>query len=151
MSPRSFIDTNVWVYAVDTGEPTKRARALEVLAPGGDKDYVLSAQVLGEFYTTVTGKLKNAVSAPDADAYIERMKRLPVIPIDVALVDAAIAGTRAWGVSHWDSLILAAASAGGCSVVISEDLADGAAYGSIRIENPFAAARVPADEGERDR
>jgi predicted nucleic acid-binding protein len=140
MSPRAFVDTNIWVYAVDTGEPPKRARALEVLGPGEDKDYVLSAQVLGEFYTTVTGKLKNAVSGREADAYIERMKQLPVVPIDVALVEAAIAGSRAWGVSYWDALILAAATAGGCSVVISEDLADGATYGSVRILNPFGPA-----------
>lgn len=27
MNGRAFIDTNVWVYAVDAAEPTKRARA----------------------------------------------------------------------------------------------------------------------------
>ena len=140
MSQRAFVDTNVWVYAVDTGEPTKRARALEVLAPGTEKDYVVSAQVLGEFYTTVTGKLQNAVPASDASAFIQRMKGLPVVPVDVALVDAAIVGTRAWGISYWDSLIIAAAEGAGCSVVISEDMAHGATYGSVRIENPFADA-----------
>ncbi len=58
MNGRAFIDTNVWVYAVDVAEPTKRARALEVPAASPDKDYVISAQVLGEFYATVTGKLR---------------------------------------------------------------------------------------------
>ena len=140
MNLRAFVDTNVWVYAVDTGEPTKRARAREVLAPGPDKDYVVSAQVLGEFYATITGKLKNAVSASDASAFIQRMKGLPVIPVDVSMVDAAIAGTGVWGLSYWDSLIVAAASAAGCTVVISEDMAHGGTYGSVRIENPFAAA-----------
>ena len=140
MSARAFVDTNVWVYAVDTGEPTKRARAVEVLGPAEDKDYVISAQVLGEFYTTVTGKLRNAVSGGEADAYIERMKQLPVVPIDATLVGTAIAGSRAWGVSYWDALIVAAAQAGGCSVIISEDLTDGAMYGSVRVMNPFGPA-----------
>ena len=143
MSQRAFVDTNVWIYAVDNAEPTKRSRALEVLAPGPDKDYVVSVQVLGEFYATVTGKLKTAVSASDANAFIQRMKGLPVIPLDVAVVDAAIAGTMAWGISYWDALIVAAAAAAGCSIVISEDMANGAAYGSVRIENPFAAAPGP--------
>jgi predicted nucleic acid-binding protein len=138
MSERAFVDTNVWVYAVDLAEPAKRSRALEVLAPSGDKDYVVSVQVLGEFYNTVTGKLKTAVPASDAKLFIERMKGLPVIPLDVSIVDAAIAGATAWGISYWDALIVAAAAAAGCSVVITEDLANGVTYGSVRVENPFA-------------
>jgi predicted nucleic acid-binding protein len=137
VSQRSFVDTNIWVYAVDTGEPAKRSRALEVLAPGPDKDYVVSAQVLGEFYATATGKLKPPVQPADADEFIRRMKELPVVSVDAALVDTAIAGSRRWRISYWDALIVASASAAGCDVLLSEDLAHGATLGSVRIENPF--------------
>lgn len=137
MSPRSFIDTNVWVYAVDTADKAKQTRALAILEPDVEKDYVISAQVLGEFYATVSGKLSAAVPAPDGRAMVERMKQLPVVPLDVSLVDEAIAGSQDWRISYWDSLIVAAARAAGCEVLVSEDLAHGVAYGGVRVENPF--------------
>jgi predicted nucleic acid-binding protein len=137
VSERAFVDTNIWVYAVDTADAAKQARALDVLAPGLDKDYVISVQVIGEFYSTVTGKLKHAVTATEARVMVERMKQLPVMPLDIALVNDAIEGCGLWDLSYWDSLILAAARSAGCSVVISEDLSHGASYGSVRVENPF--------------
>src|SRR5664280_1707102 len=46
MTDPIFVDTNVWVYAVDAADPGKRARALEVTAPAPDRDLVISTQVL---------------------------------------------------------------------------------------------------------
>jgi predicted nucleic acid-binding protein len=143
VTARAFVDTNVWVYAVDTGEPVKRARALDILAAGTEKDYVISVQVLGEFYATVTGKLKDKVSAPDGRAMVEQLKQLPVMALDITLVDDAISGCREWKISYWDALIIAAAQAAGCQLVISEDLSDGAKYGSVRVENPFRELTGP--------
>jgi hypothetical protein len=40
-------------------------------------------------------------------------------------------------IGHWDAAILEAGKALGCDVVLSEDLADGADYGGVRVENPF--------------
>lgn len=143
MTDRAFIDTNVWVYAVDTAEPVKRARALEVLTASPEKDYVISVQVLGEFYAAVTGKLKDSVGAPDWRAMVEQMKQLPVVPLDGSLVNDAISGCEKWKISYWDALIVAAAESAGCHVVFSEDLSDGATYGSVRVENPFAQSAAP--------
>ena len=53
------------------------------------------------------------------------------------LVTAAIAGSREWGISPWDALIVRAAEAAGCRRLVTEDLAHGAVYGSVRVENPF--------------
>lgn len=41
--------------------------------------------------------------------------------------------------SRWDSLIVAAAEVAGCARILSEDLADGASYFCITVENPFRA------------
>jgi predicted nucleic acid-binding protein len=60
---------------------------------------------------------------------------------DASLVAAAIAGSREWLISIWDALILRAAEVAGCGLVLSEDLADGATYGSVVVENPFRSAR----------
>lgn len=140
MTSRAFVDTNVWVYAVDDGEPEKQARAQQLLQPTQDTDLVVSAQVLGEFYVTVRRKLAETLPELDAVALVDRMRQLPVVPVDGNLVGAAIANAHEWQVSYWDALILTAAEASGCEVVLSEDLNDGQSYGSVRVENPFRNA-----------
>ncbi len=138
MTERVFIDTNVWVYAVDAAEPAKRERARAVIAPRNDAHITTSSQVLSEFYTVVTRKLASPMSDELAAQLVDRLSQLPVVPVDADLVLRAIAGSRAWGISVWDALIIRAAEVAGCAVVLSEDLADGATYGSVRISNPFA-------------
>ena len=141
MTSRLFVDTNVWVYTVDNGEPDKQAQARLAVAPSPDRDVVVSAQVLGEFYVTVTRKLAAVLPEADAMALVDRMRRLPVVQIDGELVATAIANARAWQISYWDALILTAADTSGCDVVLSEDLSHGRTYGSVRVENPFLAGR----------
>jgi len=146
MTDRSFVDTNVWVYAIDADEPAKRARARAVLDPAAAGSLVVSAQVLGEFYVTVTRKLSKRVPLDVADAMIGRMRQLPVVAIDADLVSAAISGSRAWQLSYWDALIVAAAASAGCTLLLTEDLADGATYGGVRVEDPFAERHRASDE-----
>ena len=146
MTARSFVDTNVWVYAVDTDEPAKQVLARAVLDPSDGSSLVVSAQVLGEFYVTVTRKFGRRVTEDAAASMVERMRQLPVVAIDADLVAAAISGTRAWQLSYWDALIVAAAAAAGCSRVLTEDLADGATYGGVRVENPFAEGQRVSEE-----
>ena len=139
MTEPIFVNTNVWVYAVDAADPAKRKRAMEVTAAAVGRDLVISTQVLTEFYAVVTRKLAVPVSSDDAEAMVRQLSDLPVVAIDSSLVVSAIAGSRAWQVSIWDALILRAAEVAGCRRVLSEDLADGATYGSVVVENPFAS------------
>jgi predicted nucleic acid-binding protein len=161
MTDRVFVDSNVWVYAVDEDEPVKRAQARALLSPTAPETLVTSAQVLGEFYTTVTRKLPRPVADDVAAGMVERMTRLPLVAIDADRVQEAITGSRSWQLSYWDALIIAAARSAGCDRLLTEDLADGTTYGGVRVENPFseqrrvserrpdyAAARGPWDDGE---
>jgi predicted nucleic acid-binding protein len=141
MSEPVFVDTNVCVYAVDAADPAKRERALEVAAPARGRDLVVSTQVLTEFYAVVTRKLSVPVPAQDAEAMVAHLSALPIVAVDASLAAAAIAGSRKWLISIWDALILRAAEVAGCGLVLSEDLADGATYGSVAVENPFRSAR----------
>lgn len=54
---------------------------------------------------------------------------------------AALTTRQRFQVSYWDAAILEASRALGCDVVLSEDLADGADYAGVRIENPFRRSR----------
>jgi predicted nucleic acid-binding protein len=141
MTDRVFVDSNVWVYAVDEDEPVKREQARALLSSAAPDTLVTSAQVLGEFYTTVTRKLPRPVVAEFAAAMVERMARLPVVAIDTDRVQEAIAGTRSWQLSYWDALIIAAARSAGCGRLLTDDLAEGATYGGVRVENPFSDRR----------
>ena len=140
MTEPVFVDTNVWVYAVDTADPVKRERALQAVAPAPGRDIVVSTQVLTEFYAVVTRRLAVPVSLDDAEAMVRQLLALPVIAIDASIVASAVTGSREWQISIWDALIVRAAEVAGCRRVLSEDLADGRTYGSIVVENPFATA-----------
>ena len=65
-------------------------------------------------------------------------RRCPrVIPVTLEVHQRAIQIARSTGYHFYDSLMLAAAVEGGCTVFYSDDLHHGQAIGSLRIHNPF--------------
>ena len=50
---------------------------------------------------------------------------------------AAAATCQRFGVSYWDAVILEAARALGCDLVLSEDLSDGQDYAECGSKTPF--------------
>jgi len=138
MSDRAFLDTNILVYAYDFTDPAKQQRAAQIVNAGVRQDsVVVSAQVLGEFFVTVTRKVKPPLTAQEAAAVLHMLSPLMVVPTDRALVDAAVNFHMQYKISYWDALIVAAAERAGCRKVLSEDLADGQQYGTVVVENPF--------------
>lgn len=136
MSRRSFVDTNVLVYALDGNEPDKRRAASRLLA--ADEAFALSTQVLGEFYVTVTRKMRPPLSAADAQSAVSELARLPVVATDLTLVQAAMATAQNAQISYWDALIIEAAVVAGCERVLTEDLATGSVIRGVEVVNPFA-------------
>ncbi len=139
MSDRAFLDTNILVYAIDETEPEKRdiARRLLSSATGDGLVFVLSTQVLSEFYTVVTRRLAEPISEDAAAAVVDRLSLNPIVSIDSTLVKAGIQTSLSSQLSYWDGLIVASAAAGGCERLLTEDLNDGQTIGSVRVENPF--------------
>jgi len=142
MSGRAFLDTNILVYAVDEAEPEKRDTARRLLSSAGHGEFVLSTQILSEFYTVVTRKLEEPISEATAAAAVDQLSLLAIVHIDPALVKAAIQTSRSSRLSYWDGLIVASAVAGGCERLLTEDLNDGQVIGSVRVENPFGERTV---------
>lgn len=136
MTTKAFIDTNVFVYSVDTAESRKQATAKTVLADWPHA--TVSTQVLNEFFVIATRKLAKPLNIEAASAIVHEMAQLNCVSVDASLVQAAITEGQRWQVSHWDALMLAAARRSGCDVILTEDLSSGAAYDGLRIENPFA-------------
>jgi predicted nucleic acid-binding protein len=136
MAPRTFLDTNVFVYAADASDPRKQARASEILLTTAR--IVVSTQVINEFYVVATRKLKPPLPEQVAADAAERMTRYVCVAIDADLALRAIRAGQRWQLSHWDALMIEAARQAACGRVLSEDLANGSAFDGIRIENPFA-------------
>lgn len=135
---RTFLDTNVLVYAFDDDAGWKRERAWEVIdqlnAMGGA---VVSTQVLQEFYVVTTRKLARPLPEQDAEDAVRTLCRWPVARSDAALVEAAIGVSRRYQLSLWDALILRAAGETGCSRVLSEDMQSGLEVDGVVVHNPF--------------
>lgn len=133
----SFLDTNVAVYAFDRSAGDKRRRALALL---GDTSIrlVVSAQVLNEFYVTVTRKLPEPLAPAVALDAVRELARLTVVPMDAETTLAAIALSQESRIGFWDASIVVAASRSGCSTLLTEDLNHGQRLLDVEIVNPFA-------------
>lgn len=136
---RTFLDTNIVVYAVDGNEPAKQQVALEAIASLAPGSGVLSTQVLTEFYVTATRKLAIPLSHDDAAFAVERLARFDVVSHDARLVRAAIGLCASTRISLWDALIVRAAATSGCERLLTEDLNAGQRIDGVLVENPFAS------------
>ena len=132
-----FLDTNVLLYSISSApdEAAKREIALRLLQRG---DCVLSVQVLQEFYNQAT-RITRSASRPNdpVERIVTALLRFRIRENTVELFLAAIAIVRAHRISLWDALIVAAAQAAGCDILLTEDLSHGQRFGNLRIENPF--------------
>ena len=135
-----FVDTNVLLYAVSMApeERRKAAIAVDLLhAP----DLALSVQVLQEFYVQSTRPTKaDRISHAHALLLVEAYLRFPTQETTVSLTRAALDAAERFGVSLWDAAMVEATRALSCSVLLTEDLADGQDYDGVRVENPFRIA-----------
>lgn len=138
MSVECFLDTNVLVYAAAGSDPTspKRKRALELIETAS---FGISAQVLQEFYVTVTRKLAVPLSPAHAIEWVEALEAFPCLPVDNALVKLGAECSVRFQLSYWDGAILAAAQCLGAPLLFTEDLNDSQRYGSVMVRNPFLA------------
>ncbi len=134
---RVFFDTNVIVYAHDNSSPEKRDKARKLLAQSfTDGSGVLSAQVLGETFISLTRKL--GVDEEAAADEVVQLSAYRVVEVSSDLVLRALEIKAHFQLSYWDALIVAAAEHAGCGTLFSEDLNDGQCYGSVTVKNPFA-------------
>ena len=141
-SGRTFVDTNVLLYAHDASETEKQPIARALLeGVWADRSGVLSTQVLQEFYVVATRKFKPPMRRSEARELVALYATWPVVQVDVELILDATALEERAQLSFWDALIVEAARRGGAARIVSEDLQDGRRIANIAIEDPFGAHR----------
>jgi predicted nucleic acid-binding protein len=137
MSDKTFIDTNVLIYAHDIDARVKNDIAKEVLRElWSERTGVLSMQVLQEFYINVTRKITSPLSKESARSVVTSYATwcTETTPIEISAAFRIEDESR---IGFWDALIVSSAVKSGATRLLSEDLKPGQRIGGIVIENPF--------------
>lgn len=132
-------DTNVFVYVWDNRFPDKVTVASKVSARLAAVGSAISVQVVGEVQNVLSKKLKfsNWMAAQTAR---NLLAGFDIYSPSRANAEEALGEMAAGRHSYWDALMLTAARDAGCSIMFSEDMQDGAKFGSLEIVNPFGVA-----------
>lgn len=134
-----FIDTNILVYAHDPDEGSKYDTAVAVLADlWRNGTGVLSTQVLQEFYSIATRKMKPAMSRQEARARVAEYGEWCSMGTDPQLIVSASILDERHNLQWWDALILEAAMRSGATTLLTEDMQHGQRFGRLTVRNPFA-------------
>jgi predicted nucleic acid-binding protein len=139
-----FVDSNVLIYCHDSGAPEKQARAsawMQYL--WRSRRGRLSLQVLQEFYVNATQKLKPGLNRALARKEIQDLTAWRPVLNNSFVLWAAWDLQDRFGLSLWDSLIVAAAQASGCRILLTEDLQHGQDLEGLRVTNPFLESPPP--------
>jgi predicted nucleic acid-binding protein len=139
MSVDLFIDTNVFIYQLDTRDARKHAIAERIVSEAlAAENACVSFQVIQECLNTMLRKAEITLDAAATRAYLDTvLAPLHRVASSLELYRKALDLQQRWKFSFYDSLIVAAALQAGCKRLLSEDLQHGQRIESLRIENPF--------------
>jgi predicted nucleic acid-binding protein len=139
MSARFFLDTNIFVYAFDANHPAKAKRAASLIRRAADTgEGIISCQVVQEFFNVALRRFAQPMTVAEAEQYLITVLR-PLLAVNSspAIYFEALRLRARHRISWYDSLIVAAAIAGRCERIYSEDFQSGRKLEGILIENPF--------------
>jgi predicted nucleic acid-binding protein len=136
--PPSFVDSNIWVYAIAGDDPRRSAIAQE-LVRGLMAAQALrtSTQVLQELFVTLTRKVRTPLEPARALRYMDQIAAWPVVAPDCGTVRDAVELSTTASLSLWDALIVVAAARSGATRLYSEDMQDGQTILGVTIVDPF--------------
>jgi predicted nucleic acid-binding protein len=141
MNGKTFVDTNVLIYAHDIDAGPKYETAKSVMRElWSNRTGLLSAQVLQEFYVNVTQKIASPLPKASARAVVGSYTSW-CVENTLVEISAAFRIEDESQIGFWDALVIASAAKGGATRLISEGLNSGQTIMGVLIENPFAAIR----------
>jgi predicted nucleic acid-binding protein len=133
-----FVDANVFLYAGDQDEPVKRPRAIAWLDRlWQEQSGRTSVQVLSEYYVNLKRKSGPRLPAQEAWMQVAKYFAWAPHPVDETLFRQAREVEQRWRISWWDSMVVAAAQLQDCTLLLTEDLQDGMAFGGVTVRSPF--------------
>ena len=133
---KTFLDSNIVIYANDAKDLEKQNKAIQVvkdLIKGGSG--VISTQVLQEYTNVALKKLKQDQSVVLRQLVL--LESMEIQTITPEIVRRAVELRSVYKISFWDSMIIGAAEKAKCATILSEDLNPGQYYSGIVVVNPF--------------
>jgi predicted nucleic acid-binding protein len=138
MIARTFVDTNILVYAHDLDAGNKHLIAKKaVFDLWESRSGVLSTQVLQEFYVTLTRKISTPLKRPIVRRIVKNYTNWEVVLNDAGILIQASEIEETYNLSFWDALIVSAAYSRNIDTILTEDLNHGQYVEGILITNPF--------------
>ena len=137
------LDSNVLFYTADDRAGVKQVLARDIVARAAVCGRCsLPMQSVGEFFHAITRKRIAPLepAARRARDFLGLFSLAEPSATDVAFaLDLAAAGRT----SYWDGLLLATVARAGCTVLLSEDMQDGATIAGVTVRNPFVGDALP--------
>lgn len=132
MTAKSFADTNIVVYA-EGSDISKAQRATAIL----ESSPVISSQVVVETISALTRKYGFTLTEAHEVA-LGLIELCDLVPVGADTIREAVRLAARYQLSHWDSLIVAAAALAGRETLYSEDLQHNQLFDDrLRVINPF--------------
>ena len=136
MSAPVFVDSNVFLYAMDEADPKKQQAARNWRAElWKNRMGRISFQVLHEFYVNAVRKLPGA--RVEVRAEVRDLLAWNPLTADAALLEQGWKIQDRYQLSYWDALIVAAAKTLSCGYLLTEDLQTGQNFDGVEVLNPF--------------
>jgi predicted nucleic acid-binding protein len=136
MTAPVFVDTNVFLYALDRADLKKQ------LAARAWRDELwknrlgrISFQVLQEFYVKATQKWPE--SRNEARAEVKDLLAWQPVTVDAEILERGWKLQDRYQLSFWDALIVAAAKCTGCKYLLTEDLQTNQDLDGVIVISPF--------------
>lgn len=133
MTAKVFADTNIAIYA-EGSDTHKAERATAIF----ESSPVISTQVVNETISALTRKYGFTL-AEAHEVAASLLELCEVVPVTAETIREAIRLAALYQLSHWDSLIVAAALLADFEILYSEDLQHQQLFEKrLRVVNPFA-------------
>ncbi len=138
---RFTLDTNILIYSIDSQAGVRQRMARQIIDLALRCDCWITLQAVSEFYAAATRKGRMAVAEAAAQA-ADWLDLFPCLPSSPTAVRTALAAAASARTSYWAALLVATAAEGGCTAILTNDLADGGLLGGVRVLNPFGGEAI---------
>ena len=132
------VDTNIFVYAVDSGDPFRQQRAELFLDSLPVAETVMPWQVACEFAAVMQRLIRLGRVSGDFPSIVRSARsRFQIILPQRSTLDRSLRIMLDEQVSYWDALLLAACADSGVTRLYSEDLQSRKVIHGVEILNPL--------------
>jgi len=139
MNDKTFIDTNILVYAHDYTSKEKQEISQKIIIELWENNSgVVSTQVLQEFYFVLIQKVRKPLTPAKAKGLIQNYISWDVWVNNEESILQTIDLQQKYKLSFWDSLMVNAAVRSNSKKIITEDLNSGQIIEGVVIESPFS-------------